>query len=282
MLNPQTDAQPLYPIREVSKLTGVNAITLRAWERRYGLIEPIRTESGHRLYTQQNIDLLNQVVKLTQQGVPIGQVKAMLPKSPLPQVSQPENYQTDLLEAITRFDVLLLSNVLDQVMADLPQSQWQNLFMHISQTLHAEDKNQRFWESNLLPRLYHHLHMRLRHIAHPRMLLVLSSVETLKSCTLLKALKLADEGYYPLVQDSLFEQTMTEKPAGFWTDEWVAELQQLQIEGIALVAQDNHALIEKALAWQDKHPSFGLWVFTPKVDQWSSTKLNVFIEALSA
>src|SRR5690554_8015216 len=28
---------PLYPIREVSRLTGVNSVTLRAWERRYGL-----------------------------------------------------------------------------------------------------------------------------------------------------------------------------------------------------------------------------------------------------
>ena len=38
-----------YPIREVSRLTGVNAVTLRAWQRRYGLVQPARTEKGHRL-----------------------------------------------------------------------------------------------------------------------------------------------------------------------------------------------------------------------------------------
>ena len=41
----------LYPIRMVSDLADVNAITLRAWERRYGLFEPVRKASGHRLYT---------------------------------------------------------------------------------------------------------------------------------------------------------------------------------------------------------------------------------------
>ena len=30
----------LYPIRTVSSLTGINPVTLRAWERRYGMIKP--------------------------------------------------------------------------------------------------------------------------------------------------------------------------------------------------------------------------------------------------
>jgi len=47
-----------FPIRVVSSETGVNAITLRAWERRYGLITPKRTAKGHRLYTEQDIRLI--------------------------------------------------------------------------------------------------------------------------------------------------------------------------------------------------------------------------------
>ena len=42
--------QELFPIRTVSAETGVNPITLRAWERRYGLVNPRRTDTGHRLY----------------------------------------------------------------------------------------------------------------------------------------------------------------------------------------------------------------------------------------
>ena len=40
------------PIREVARQTGVNAVTLRAWERRYGLIVPQRTPKGHRLFSR--------------------------------------------------------------------------------------------------------------------------------------------------------------------------------------------------------------------------------------
>lgn len=36
----------LLPMREVASLTGVNPITLRAWERRHGLIRPVRTVEG--------------------------------------------------------------------------------------------------------------------------------------------------------------------------------------------------------------------------------------------
>lgn len=68
----------LYPIRTVSDLTEVNAITLRAWERRYGLFEPVRKASGHRLYTQAHIDLITRDVGLLDRGMRIGQVKAHL------------------------------------------------------------------------------------------------------------------------------------------------------------------------------------------------------------
>ena len=66
--------EKLYTIGTVSKLTGVGAITLRAWERRYGLIQPVRKESGHRLYTRSHIDEINRITALTQEGVRISQI----------------------------------------------------------------------------------------------------------------------------------------------------------------------------------------------------------------
>ncbi|MCL6594159.1 MAG: MerR family DNA-binding transcriptional regulator, partial [Alicyclobacillus sp.] len=54
--------EELFPIREVSRLTGVNPVTLRAWERRYGLIQPTRTDSGHRLYSQADIDAVRSIL----------------------------------------------------------------------------------------------------------------------------------------------------------------------------------------------------------------------------
>ena len=54
--------EELFPIREVARLTGVNPVTLRAWERRYGLIQPVRTDSGHRLYSPVDVETVRSVL----------------------------------------------------------------------------------------------------------------------------------------------------------------------------------------------------------------------------
>ncbi|MGO1247504.1 MAG: MerR family transcriptional regulator [Oceanisphaera sp.] len=74
------------PIREVAKLTGINPVTLRAWQRRYGLLTPARTEKGHRLYSEQDVATLRQILHWLEQGVSIGQVKGLL-EQPEPQAS---------------------------------------------------------------------------------------------------------------------------------------------------------------------------------------------------
>lgn len=74
----------LYPIRTVSTLTGVQAVTLRAWERRYNLIRPRRTPKGHRLYTRQDIERIRRIVSLLDRGMAISQVGPLLdPVSPI-------------------------------------------------------------------------------------------------------------------------------------------------------------------------------------------------------
>ena len=55
-MNMQENETPLLlPIRVISRLSGVNTVTLRARERRYGLLTPTRTEKGHRLYSQEDV-----------------------------------------------------------------------------------------------------------------------------------------------------------------------------------------------------------------------------------
>jgi DNA-binding transcriptional MerR regulator/methylmalonyl-CoA mutase cobalamin-binding subunit len=71
----------LYPIRTVSRLTGVPSVTLRAWERRYRLITPTRTEKGHRLYTEADIARVRQVLALLERGVGVGQVGSCLERA---------------------------------------------------------------------------------------------------------------------------------------------------------------------------------------------------------
>jgi DNA-binding transcriptional MerR regulator len=67
-----------FSISDVSQITGVAAITLRAWERRYGLVKPERTPKGHRVFTQENIDEIKQIVAWLNRGVAIGKVAPLL------------------------------------------------------------------------------------------------------------------------------------------------------------------------------------------------------------
>ncbi|PXW90891.1 B12 binding protein [Streptohalobacillus salinus] len=53
----------MYGIQKVSELTGVSPITLRAWENRYGIIKPDRTDGGTRIYSEQDIEKLNWVIQ---------------------------------------------------------------------------------------------------------------------------------------------------------------------------------------------------------------------------
>ena len=48
----------MYTIKEASARSGVGAPLIRAWERRYGVIAPIRTRSGYRLYDDATVDVL--------------------------------------------------------------------------------------------------------------------------------------------------------------------------------------------------------------------------------
>lgn len=70
-------AQPRHPIRVVAQRTGLTPATLRAWERRYGVVEPYRSEGGQRLYSDQDVERLIRLHLLSEGGRPIGLVAAL-------------------------------------------------------------------------------------------------------------------------------------------------------------------------------------------------------------
>lgn len=67
-----------YSIGEFARLCGINAATLRAWQRRYGLLKPQRTDGGHRLYSDDDIRQALSILDWVRKGVPISQVKPLL------------------------------------------------------------------------------------------------------------------------------------------------------------------------------------------------------------
>ena len=118
----------LLPIRTVASLTGVNPVTLRAWERRYNLIKPKRTPKQHRLYTENDIVLIKQVLDLLDQGVSISQVKPLLDQSDRASeatlVREPgdvwKTYQRKMLNAIQTFDEYVLDSTYNDALSLYP------------------------------------------------------------------------------------------------------------------------------------------------------------------
>jgi DNA-binding transcriptional MerR regulator/methylmalonyl-CoA mutase cobalamin-binding subunit len=111
------------PIRVMSELTGVNPITLRAWERRYGLIKPQRTATGHRLYSAAHVELVRRVVALTEQGIPIGRVQEALGTAAAQAASTADAWQepvANMAAAIARFDEEELDHLYDEALAVHP------------------------------------------------------------------------------------------------------------------------------------------------------------------
>ena len=77
-----------FTIRAASALTGINPNTLRAWERRHGLVRPERTAKGYRLYTDDDIRQLKRIRRTMEQGIPVGRVLDHLEFEPAPAAAQ--------------------------------------------------------------------------------------------------------------------------------------------------------------------------------------------------
>lgn len=58
----------MYTIKHAAELTGVPVATLRAWERRYGVVTPQRTDGGYRLYDDAALDRLRAMRDLVGAG----------------------------------------------------------------------------------------------------------------------------------------------------------------------------------------------------------------------
>lgn len=84
-------------IGEVARLTGVNPVTLRAWQRRFGLVTPQRTPKGHRLYSAEQVEEIKEILHWLEQGVAISRVKPLL-KQAAPVVAATVEVDKDWLQ----------------------------------------------------------------------------------------------------------------------------------------------------------------------------------------
>lgn len=69
--------QKSYNIKKVCQITSLNPNTLRTWERRYQIFEPIRSDTGRRLYTDNDIEKIKCVAQLVFEGHAIGNLSGL-------------------------------------------------------------------------------------------------------------------------------------------------------------------------------------------------------------
>lgn len=124
------DADGAFRIGEVSKRTGVAVTTLRAWERRYELLEPTRTDGGHRLYREVDVMRVRAMQSLIDDGwsaaAAAREVKETAPDEILtpsrngrPDVTASERLQDQLQGAFESFEPSEIDAALDGVFARL-------------------------------------------------------------------------------------------------------------------------------------------------------------------
>lgn len=70
----------VYSIRDLERLTGIKAHTIRMWEKRYRLILPARTETNIRYYNDENLRLLFNIALLNRAGYKISKLAKMPPE----------------------------------------------------------------------------------------------------------------------------------------------------------------------------------------------------------
>jgi len=69
--------RPRHPIRVVARRTGLTPAVLRAWEKRYGVVVPWRTEGGQRLYSDDDVLRFSLLHQAVEEGRGISQVAGL-------------------------------------------------------------------------------------------------------------------------------------------------------------------------------------------------------------
>jgi DNA-binding transcriptional MerR regulator len=111
-------------IGELARRAGIPAATLRAWERRYGIVDPQRTDSGYRLYSAEDENRLRAMVALIERGLaPAEAARQVLREAREAagsargngvQPTDVEVLRADLLQSLIAFDETTAHAVLDR------------------------------------------------------------------------------------------------------------------------------------------------------------------------
>lgn len=113
----------VYSIKDLEKLSGIKAHTIRIWEQRYGIIQPGRTKTNIRYYTEQDLKFLLNIALLNRNGIKISKIAKMNNQEILEKVATISeiNFENEVqLDALTlsmiemdeyKFDRIISTNI---------------------------------------------------------------------------------------------------------------------------------------------------------------------------
>jgi MerR family transcriptional regulator, light-induced transcriptional regulator len=118
-----SSAEALIRIGELSRRLGVSPDSLRAWERRYQLLQPVRTSGGFRLYSRADELRVRAMRDHLAQGLSAAEAaRAALAADtppPAPGAAGVAQLRRELLEALTGFDAIRAHALIDRLVAEL-------------------------------------------------------------------------------------------------------------------------------------------------------------------
>lgn len=96
----------VYSIKDLEKLSGIKAHTIRAWEQRYGLIKPKRTPTNIRYYLDADLKKLLNIAFLNKNGFKISKIAKMSEEEVAQKISELSDFST---EDASQLDALTIS-----------------------------------------------------------------------------------------------------------------------------------------------------------------------------
>jgi DNA-binding transcriptional MerR regulator len=114
--------EPRLRIGALSKRVGVSPELLRAWESRYGLLKPVRTDGGFRLYSAADEERVRSMRRHVEVGVPAAEAARLAlgdtsSAESLEVGTNPTRLAAELRDALDRLDEAKAHAVLDRLLA---------------------------------------------------------------------------------------------------------------------------------------------------------------------
>ncbi|MBJ7536865.1 MerR family transcriptional regulator [Marinomonas transparens] len=277
-----SEDQNYFPIRDLSLKTGVNSVTLRAWERRYGLLKPKRTAKGHRLYGEADVQRVEAILRWIQQGVAVSKVRALLDQGVSVEEASSTNewlaLQNTLIEAAKNYREEKIEQLYQQVFSQYPAAIAIRNWLLPSFEKLDESAALACCEMQLI----HVLSNRLASVKSQRkkaakvLVTGLSSQRTLW-CYMAAAL-LSDKGFVCRVVPNVMQ-----------AQDWTAVLNGVQAQGVVAFCGNEQAgkateLLQQMQQWHKPVAAIGasFWLAANDADMTSLGKVTVYSDALEA